>query len=279
MTMLTITDNTNKPFYLGGGDRVVRSQETFAQDGARSAVLAPYTVVAKNSAGTWTPMTDTDAVLTSAYLTCGTLAGAYTAWDDITDGSFKITVDGEIISVTGLNFSTVTAVNQIAEVISSHASVAGKFRCVNVDGIGTSVRFESLKKGLGASSISVLSAVGSGTDISTGTTLGLDGQTGAGGGVVTAATGDVYTSIPAGIYVGDTITAAALVAGTVTKKQVLVGGFPVYVDKNQLVFEGSQALTSLITAGGVIQTVEDYLLNNLGIIAIDSVAMDAQEND
>jgi hypothetical protein len=96
---------------------------------------------------------------------------------------------------------------------------------------------------------------------------------------VTAATGDVYTAIPAGIYVGTEIAAATLVAGTVTKKQILVGGFPVYVDKNQLVFEGSQTLASLITAGGVIQTVEDYLLNNLGIIAIDSVAMDAQEND
>lgn len=279
MTMLTITDNTNKPFYLGGGDRVVRSQETFLQDAGRTAVLAPYTVVAKNSAGKWVPLSDVDVVQTRAYLTCGTLAGAYTAWDDITDGSFKITVDGEIISVTGLNFSTVTSVAQIAEVISSHASVAGKFRCVNVDGIGTSVRFESLKKGLGASSISVLSAVGSGTDISTGTTLGLDGQTGAGGGVVTAATGDVYTTIPAGIYVGNEITAAALVAGDVTKKQVLVAGFPVYVDKNQLVFENSQTLASVIMVNGLAVTVEDYLVNNLGIIAVDSVAIDAQEND
>jgi len=282
MTVMTITDNTNKPFFLGGGDRVVRSNETFAQDTNRgTTALEPFTVVAKNSAGKWVPMSDTDAVQTSAYLTCGTTAGAYTSWDDVTDGEFTITVDGETINVTGLNFSTVTDVNQIAEVISSNAKVAGKFRCVNVDGIGTSVRFESLKKGLGASSISVLSAVpeGSGTDISTGTTLGLDGRTGAGGGVVTAATGDAYTAIPAGIYIGTEITGAALVAGDVTKKQVLVGGFPAYVDKNQLVFEGSQTLASLITANGVYQTVEDYLVNQLGIIAVDSVAMDAQEND
>lgn len=275
MTVLAITDNTNKPFYLGGSP-VVRSQETFAQDAGRSAVLAPYTVVAKNAAGTWTPLTDTDAVQTSAYMTCGTLAGAYTAWDDVTDGSFKITVDGEVISVTGLNFSTVTANSMIPFVINSHASVTGKFRVVDVNGLGTIMRFESLKKGLNNSSISVLSAVGSGTDISAGT-LGLNGATGTG--TVTAATGDAYTAIPAGIYVGSEITAAALVAGTVTKKQVLVGGFPIYVDKNQLVFEGSQALTSLITANGVFQTVEDYLLNQLGIIAVDSVAMDAQEND
>jgi hypothetical protein len=276
MTVMAITDNTNKPFYLGGGDRLVRSQETFAQDGARSTVLAPYTVVAKNAAGTWTPMTDTDAVQDSAFMTCGTLAGAYTAWDDVTDGSFKITVDGEVISVTGLNFSTVTANSMIPFVINSHASVAGKFRVVDVNGLGTIMRFESLKKGLNNSSISVLSAAGVGTDISAGT-LGLNGATGTG--TVTAAVGDAYTAIPAGIYVGTEITAAALVASTVTKKQVLVGGFPVYVDKNQLVFEGSQALTSVITANGVFQTVEDYLLNNFGIVAIDSVAMDAQEND
>jgi hypothetical protein len=277
MTVMAITDNTNKPFYLGGGDRLVRSQETFAQDTNRGATaLAPYTVVAKNAAGTWTPMTDTDAVQDSAFMTCGTLAGAYTAWDDVTDGSFKITVDGEVISVTGLNFSTVTANSMIPFVINSHASVAGKFRVVDVNGLGTIMRFESLKKGLNNSSISVLSAAGVGTDISAGT-LGLNGATGTG--TVTAAVGDAYTAIPAGIYVGSEITGAALVAGTVTKKQVLVGGFPVYVDKNQLVFEGSQTLASLITANGVFQTVEDYLLNNLGIVAIDSVAMDAQEND
>jgi hypothetical protein len=278
MTVMAITDNTNKPFYLGGGDRLVRSQETFAQDTNRGATaLAPYTVVAKNAAGTWTPMTDTDAVQTSAYLTCGTLVGAYTAWDDVTDGSFKVTVDGEVITVTGLNFSTVTAISQIPFVINSHASVAGKFRVVDVNGLGTIMRIESLKKGLNNSSISVLSAAGVGTDVGGSTTTGLNGFTGTG--TITAATGDAYTAIPAGIYVGSEITGAALVAGTVTKKQVLVGGFPVYVDKNQLVFEGSQALTSVITANGVFQTVEDYLLNNLGIVAIDSVAMDAQEND
>ena len=41
MTVMAITDNTNKPFYLGGGDRLVRSQETFAQDGSRATALAP----------------------------------------------------------------------------------------------------------------------------------------------------------------------------------------------------------------------------------------------
>jgi hypothetical protein len=277
MTVMTITDNTNKPFFLGGGDRVVRSQENFLQDGGRSAVLAPYTVVAKNSAGKWVPLSDVDVYQDSGFMTCGTLAGAYTVWDDVTDGSFSVTIDGEVINVTGLNFSTVTANTMIPFVINSHASVVGKFRCVDVNGLGTIMRIESLKKGLGVSSVSVLSAVGSGTDISSGTTVGLNGRSGTG--TVTAAVGDVYTTIPAGIYIGTEISAAALVAGDVTKKQVCVGGFPVYVDKNQLVFENSQTLASVITVNGVFKTVEDYLVNNLGIIAVDSVAIDAQEND
>lgn len=277
MTVMTITDNSNKPFFLGGGDRIVRSQETFLQDAGRAAVLAPYTVVAKNSAGKWVPLSDVDAVQDSGFMTCGTLVGAYTAWDDVTDGSFKVTIDGEVISVTGLNFSTVTSITQIPFIINSHASVVGKFRVVDANGLGTVLRVESLKKGLGASSVSVLSAVGSGTDIAGSTTTGLNGLTGTG--TVTAAVGDVYTAIPAGIYLGTEIAAAALVAGDVTKKQVLVGGFPVYVDKNQLVFENSQTLASVITANGIFQTVEDYLANNLGIIAVDSVAIDAQEND
>lgn len=277
MTMLTITDNTNKPFFLGGGDRLVRSQETFLQEAGRTAVLAPFTVVSKNSAGKWVPLADVDVVPTSAYLTCGTIVGAYTVWDGITDGSFSITVDGEVINVTGLNFTTVTANSMIPFVINSHPSVVGKFRCVDVNGLGTIMRFESLKRGLGQSSISVLSAVGSGTDIAGATTNGLNGLTGTG--TVTAATGDVYTTIPAGIYIGNEITAAALVAGDVTKKQVLVGGFPVYVDKNQLVFENSQTLASVIKVNGLAVTVEDFLVNNLGIVAVDSVAIDAQEND
>lgn len=278
MTVMTITDNTNTPFYLGGGDRITRGQETIVQDAARATALAPFTVMAKNSAGKWTPLTDVDVVQTSAYMTCGALAGDAAAWGAIDDGEFSITVDGEVINVTGLDFSSLVAITEIPYIINSHASVAGKFRCEDVDGVATAMRFVSLKKGTPASSVSVLSAVtgGEGTSIAGGTT-GLNGLTGTG--TVTAATGDNYTTIPAGIYIGTSITAAALVAADVTKKQMLVGGFPVYVDKNQLVFEGSQALTSVIKVNGLAITVEDYLVQYLGIIAIDSVAMDAQEND
>jgi len=279
---MTVTNNTNKPFFLGGGDRLVRNQETFLTDGSRAADLEPYTVVAKNSDGKWVPLGDVDVVQTSAFLTCGALEGNLAAWNTdgggVTDGEFVITVDGEEIEITGLDFSSITALTEIANVINSHASVTGKFRCVDVDGVGGSFRFESLKKGTPNSSITVLSAVpgGSGTDISAASTTGLNGASGTG--TVTDATGDNFSTVPAGIYIGTAIASADLVSGDVTKKQVCVGGSFVYVDKNQLVFENSQALTDTITVNGINKTVEDYLVNHLGIIAVDAVAMSAHEN-
>jgi hypothetical protein len=239
--------------------------------------------MAKDEDGKWTPLTDVDVVQTSAYLTGAALTGDLAAWNTdgggVTDGEFAITVDGEEIEVTGLDFSSISALTEIKDVINSHASVTGKFRCEDVDGVGGSFRFVSLSKGTPKSSISVLSAVdgGSGTDISGTTTVGLSADDG--NGTVTAATGDNYTTLPAGIYIGTSIAAATLVAADVTKKQMLVGGFPVYVDKNQLVFENSQLLTSVTKVNGLNITVEDYLVQYLGIIAIDSVAIDAQEND
>jgi hypothetical protein len=275
MTVQLITDNTNKPFYLGGSP-VVRGQETLAQDGSRAAVLAPYTVLAKNSAGKWAPLADVDVVQTAAYMTCGAIAGNLAAWQAIDAGEFSITVDGEVLNVTGLNFTGITALGQIVNVINASATLTGKVVCVDTTGLGGPFRFVSASKGLGRSSVTALSAVSGGTgDNISGGTVGLNGLSG----TVVAATGDIYTTIPAGIYVGSEIAAATLVAGDVTKKQVLVGGFPAYVDKNQLVFENSQALTSVIKVNGLAVTVEDHLFNNLGIIAIDSVAMDAQEND
>ena len=281
---MVYTDNTNKPFFLGGGDRIVRSDETIKQIAGRGTTeLVPFTVMAKDVDGKWHPLGDVDVVQTSAYLTGDTLTGNLAAWNSdgggVTDGEFAITVDGEEIEVTGLDFSSIASLPEIANVINSHASVAGKFRVVDVDGVGGSFRFESLKKGVPNSSITVLSAVdgGSGTDISGTTTVGLSADTG--NGTVTAATGNNYTTVPAGIYIGTSIDGADLVSGDVTGKQILVGGAFVYVDENQLVFENSQALTSTIKVNGIFKTVEDYLVNELGVIAIDSVAMDAQEND
>lgn len=275
MSVINYTNAINYPFFLRGEPHT-REFETLAQDAARSAALAPFTMVGKNSAGKWTPVTDVTPALTAAYLTCGSLAGNLTAWQAISDGEFAITVDGQAMDITGLDFSSITALMNIADVIN--VAAAGRFTVLDNDGAGGSFTIVSPSLGLGASSITETSAVagGSGTDISAGTT-GLNGASGTG--TVVAATGSLYESVPAGIYIGEEVTAAALVAGDVANKPIVVlGSDGLTIDKNQLVLENSLALTDVITARGILKTIEDYLADALGIITKDSVDMDEYEN-
>jgi len=84
------------------------------------------------------------------------------------------------------------------------------------------------------------------------------------------------TAIPLGIYVGDDVTAAALVADDVVDAPVLVG--QAVIDKNQLVIENSKTLATVITVGTTdIRNVEDHLAN-IGIFAEDTVDIDEFEN-
>jgi hypothetical protein len=66
-----------------------------------------------------------------------------------------------------------------------------------------------------------------------------------------------------GIYVGDDIPAASLVAGDVANCSIIIGGAPLFIDKSQLVLENSLTLASLI---GTTMNVED-LLTRTGIYA------------
>jgi hypothetical protein len=61
MSVQTSADRQVKPFILSGRP-LVREAETIAQDAARTAALAPYTLMAKVSAtGKWTPWGDVTA--------------------------------------------------------------------------------------------------------------------------------------------------------------------------------------------------------------------------
>lgn len=89
------------------------------------------------------------------------------------------------------------------------------------------------------------------------------------------------TAIPAGIFIGNDITGAALVAGDVVDQTILVGG-SVTIDTSQLVIEGSKTLATVIEATGgadniFIQTVRDYL-HMRGIFPETTVAISAAEN-
>ena len=85
------------------------------------------------------------------------------------------------------------------------------------------------------------------------------------------------TAIPQGIYLGQEITAAALVAGNVVDSLILVGG-ALTIDEGQLVIENSKTLATVITVGTTdLRTVRDQMANR-GIFVEDTVDISSFEN-
>ena len=230
------------------GEKVHRSGQTVSQISGRATNLVSFTVMAqKGSDSEWQPLTDADPALTSAYLTCGANGGAVAAYQAVSDGEFSVTVDGEVINITGLVFTAVTALTDIADIINIAA--AGRFVVRFDERLGTNGTFviQSASRGLPESRITVLSAVsgGSGTDISGASFLnGLSGT-----GTVTAATGEVSGSIPAGLLWNNTILAATIAAGDVTNQNILVGK-TVELDEDKVVLENSLTLDTVVTPLG-----------------------------
>lgn len=110
------------------------------------------------------------------------------------------------------------------------------------------------------SAVSYLTAGATGTDISGASYL--NGLTGTG--VITAATTADGENIPIGLYWGDSVTAASLVAGDVTNRKVLVGGDPIILDEDKIILENSLTLASVVTSTG--KTIEQHL-RDIGIFA------------
>lgn len=101
------TDHSNLPFYQGE-PKILQSQ-TLLQDAGRVAALLPNTVMAQiASSRKWVPLADCDPVATPGYLTCGAFGTTAALLATVTDGSFKVQIDGETaIHATGLNFSKI----------------------------------------------------------------------------------------------------------------------------------------------------------------------------
>ncbi|RKX22186.1 MAG: hypothetical protein DRP45_11585 [Candidatus Zixiibacteriota bacterium] len=241
-----------------GGAGLMNDDETLLQDAARVAALAPYTVLAKQqSSGKLVPLTELAPTLTSAGLECGANGGNLAAWQAVGDGAFQIDVDGSTLDITGLVFTAVAALTDIVGIIN--VALAARAICV-YDEVGDVFSFFSLKSGLPASTIGYLVAGSAGTDISgAGFLNGLTGT-----GTITAATGEASESVPSGIYWGDEVTAADLVAGDVTNRKVLAGGDPIILDEDKIVLEGSLTLASVVVATG--KTIEQHL-RDIGIFA------------
>jgi hypothetical protein len=268
MTVQVRADYTNYAFILSGSP-YSREAETIAQDAGRSAALAPFTVMALNPAtNKWVPLTDVAPALTSAFLVCGANGGNLAAWQAVSDGEFSFTVDGEVINVTGIDTSSITALTQIVDILQN--AVIGKAN-VYYDVLNDTFRFESKTQGT-LSTITVLSAVsgGSGTDISGASFL--NGASGTG--TATQGTGGGGVDIPQGIYLGGSITAAELVAGDVVNRPILIGG-ACTVDSSLVVLENSLAVTDIVEARN--ETIRGVLASK-GIFLEDTIDADELEN-
>ena len=104
----------------------------------------------------------------AAQLICAplTLANqALSAWTGVTTGSFKVTVNGTLLTITGLNFSAQTVMSGVAGVIQTALQVALASTTCVWDPVYTRFVITSPTTGTG-SLITFLTAAGVGTDIS-----------------------------------------------------------------------------------------------------------------
>jgi hypothetical protein len=241
------------------GEGFIGDNETFEQDAARATELAIYTVVAQKAASKkWVPLTDVDPTLAKASLLCGALGTNLAGFQAVTDGSFEVVVDGNTYSITGLDFSAITVLPEIADTINSAA--AGAFLAV-YDSKTTKITILSPSLGA-ASTMGYLTAGAAGTDISgAGFLNGLTGT-----GVLTQGSGNDGSSLPSGVIL-QSIPAASLVAGDVTAVLVLKGG-NIVCDKNQVVLENSLTLSDVVTSQ--FKTIE-AVLEDRGIWLTDSI--------
>jgi hypothetical protein len=85
------------------------------------------------------------------------------------------------------------------------------------------------------------------------------------------------TAIPQGIYLGDAIAAADIVAGDVSDVFILVGK-DVTVDVDQIIIENAKTLDTVITIGTTdLRTVRDHLATR-GIFTEETVDISSFEN-
>lgn len=148
------------------------------------------------------------------------------------------------------------------------AAAAGRFGVVYD---GTDVLFTSPTTGQTSTMAELETiAVPAGTDISG--ALYLNGR--AGVGVVGVATGMDDINVPAGIYIGEDITAAALAAAIVPNCPILVGGTAT-INSTEIVLEGGLTLATAIPS--MHKTITDVLLS-IGLTPESCIDIASHEN-
>lgn len=109
MASQVLYNNAVIPF-IRGGDPYSYDNAVFAQDAARSAELAEFTIVAQNATTRkWVPLTSVDPTLTSGKLVCGAAGTAEAGFQAVSDAEFALPVDGVTVTLTGLDFTGIEA--------------------------------------------------------------------------------------------------------------------------------------------------------------------------
>jgi len=238
--------NNNIVPFIRSGDSVTLEAETIAQDAARSAALAPFTVLGKiavtvPTTGTADAGNTGDGTVTAVALVGGVPRAG--TWEiectaAVTNGgTFKLTdpggniVDNALVMTAGAGAATVFISNGFTFTITDGSTdfASGDVFTVTVTASGKWGAFD-----------------------------------------VDAVNG---LQIPRGIYLGYELTAAEIVAGNISDNPVLVGG-ACTIDSGQLVIENSATLATVLSGGG---TVRDALAA-VGIFAESTVDADEYEN-
>jgi len=186
------------------------------------------------------------------------------AGTDISAAGFLNAAGGSATAGTGGE----DLMENIAEIINGAA--LGRFFC---SFNGDAFVFTSQERGTD-SIVTVLSAVsgGSGTDISGASYL--NGLTGIG--TATAGTGGTGADLPQGIYMGDDILAATIVAADVVDLPILLRG--AMFDEDKLVLENSLDLDDVVGAGDPgAKTIRDILIDR-NLVPTTTSAINRAEN-
>jgi hypothetical protein len=247
MAVQTERNNTNKPFILFSGPAARKTNGVMKQDAARAAVLAQYTVLGR------IPVTAP---------TTGTADAGNTG-------------DGTVTAVVVAKGSPSAQVGAYNLECTFAVTNGGVFKLEDPAG---NIVADNLTCIVGAGQATAFSAAGLEFTITDGAT---DFAAGDKFSITTTADGDYYPLDPeatnglekvAAIMTSEDIAAADLVAGDVSDIALMVGN--AFIDTNQLVFENSATLATVLPSG---YTVEEEL-SRLNIYAEDTIDISDHEN-
>jgi len=186
------------------------------------------------------PLKDSTSA-TSAKFTTGTV-GAITAFNLVTNGSLKLTVDGTATEISGLNFSACSTLKDIADVILNATKVA------TITVSGGSLVFGSKKVGLTDSTI-VVSSGTAGTDISGSTYLNIAG------GETTAGTDSSGETLSAAMARAKEFARFTGVISNLAMEDAAVATTSAYINSNDLIWIAP--FSSVNDIAGAITTIKD----------------------